>query len=48
MLSNHLAYEERVLVSVLDTLRVAPDSTDGAALRAPLEGIFPVADDVTW
>lgn len=48
VLSNHLAYEERVLVSVLDGLRVAPDSPDGQALRAPLEGIFPAGDDVTW
>lgn len=40
VLENHLAYEERVLVSVLDRLQVAPGSVDEAALRAPLDGVF--------
>lgn len=40
VLENHLGYEERVLVAVLDDLRVEPGSPDDRALRAPLQGIF--------
>ncbi len=40
VLANHLAYEERVLVSVLDRLDVAPGSADDQALRAPLRGVL--------
>lgn len=40
LLENHLAYEERVLVAVLDSLEVEAGSADEAALRAPLDGIF--------
>jgi hemerythrin-like domain-containing protein len=44
LLTNHLAYEERVLVSVLDGLEVEGDSREVQALRAPLDGIFEPAD----
>lgn len=40
VLENHLAHEERVLVAVLDDLRVEPGSPDDRALRAPLQGIL--------
>ena len=40
VLENHLTYEERVLVSVLDGLHVDPGSPDDSALRAPLQGIL--------
>ena len=44
VLENHLAYEERVLVSVLDGLQITPGSAEDGALRAPLMGILD-ADD---
>ena len=40
VLANHLAYEERVLVELLDRLPVEPGSAEDQALRSPLEGIF--------
>lgn len=40
VLENHLAYEERVLVDVLDRLPVAAGSEDDQALRAPFQGLF--------
>jgi hypothetical protein len=44
VLTNHLAYEERVLVSVLDGLEVDDDSWEAQALRGPLDGIFEPAE----
>lgn len=40
VLENHLDYEERVLVSVLDRMDVVPGSADDGALRAPLRGVL--------
>ena len=40
VLENHLAYEERVLVSVLDRLEVDAGSQEDQDLRAPVDGIF--------
>jgi hypothetical protein len=40
LVANHLAYEERVLVDLLDHLPVEPGSDDEAAILAPLGGIF--------
>lgn len=44
VLENHLAYEERVLVSVLDTLQVEAGSGDEGLLRAPLDGVVGLTD----
>lgn len=40
VLENHLAYEERVLVAVLDRLPVEAGSADHDALRVPLHGVL--------
>lgn len=44
VLDNHLAYEERTLISVLNALAIEPGSPTDEALRAPLDGIFHPAD----
>lgn len=47
VLANHLAYEERVLVDVLDRLPVEPGSDDERALRSPLD-VFDAGQQERW
>lgn len=44
VLENHLAYEERTLVTVLDQLTATAGSPEERALRSPLDAVFESAD----